>query len=295
MRAWPAFPLRGPWHAVGVSAGSAFLSLLLPPLSYVSGATVALVTLTQGTRASLQVVAMAVLALTLLGWAVLGHPWLGGLFLAVLWGPLWLLAKVLQATSSLSLALEAAAGVAVLAVVAWHLWVGSPEVWWREALETLQALPEETLDALAKVMTGALGAGWALSLALTLFLARGWQALLYHPGAFRREFHGLRLGRGMALAALVLAVLGLLPGPWGAAARDSLLVALAIYALAGLALIHDGFGRLRLHWGWLALVYGGIAFEPTLLVPILAALGWTDSGFDLRRYLGRLDRQRPKG
>ncbi|RMD69242.1 MAG: hypothetical protein D6819_07430 [Gammaproteobacteria bacterium] len=293
MRALAAYLLRGPWQAMGVSAGSAFLSLLFPPLSYVSGAAVALVTLTQDTRASLQVIVGSALIITLLDGIVLGNPWLGGLLVLILWGPLWMLAKVLQHTASLALTLEAAVAMAILGMAGLYLWLGNPELWWRPFLDNLRPLLEplegtsgQALDILAPVMTGILGAGWLISLILSLFLARWWQSLLYRPSGFRREFHRLRLGRGMAVATLALLAMALWgTGMPGAFARDAMMAMLVAYLLAGLALIHDASARFRLHWGWLALVYGGLLIEPALLVPLLAMLGWVDSGFDIRRHL----------
>ena len=66
-------------------------------------------------------------------------------------------------------------------------------------------------DAVRSVMLSVIGAVYMFLAVLLLMTARWMQALLFNPGGFRTEFHGLRIERHVALG-LIAAALPLVPG-----------------------------------------------------------------------------------
>ncbi|TPW18202.1 MAG: hypothetical protein FD130_368, partial [Halothiobacillaceae bacterium] len=100
-----AFILRGPLQAIGVALLSGLLAFVVPPLTIVTGGVVALVTLRNGAKAGLIVVAGTAGVLAVLAYAALSElsqllTYLTSLVLAVI--PVWGLAWVLRTTVSLS-------------------------------------------------------------------------------------------------------------------------------------------------------------------------------------------------
>lgn len=121
----------------------------------------------------------------------------------------------------------------------------------------------------------------AMQLVASLLLGRWWQALLYNPGGFRAEFHGLRLDRVLA-AGLIIGIvacnLGAAElGPWASLLGLPLL-------LAGLGLVHYTVQFWQLGVQWLVLLYFGLViFSPLSLV--LVGIAFLDSVFDFRARL----------
>jgi hypothetical protein len=295
MRALAGFIMGGRMQAVLVAAGFAVLGLMLPPVGYLSGAAVGLVTLRKGGAEGLLVAAGAVAGSAVLVLLVLGSPAPALGFALGLWLPLWALALVWRATVSLPLTIQAAAGLSALFVVLMHLILPDPAVWWRSLLETLRPVMEQAgmlgegpevdvaLERVAGMMTGVVGAALVLSLMISLLIARWWQAVLYNPGGFGAEFRSLRLDRRFGLA--LLAAFGLsvfVPGALGALAGDLAIVAMVAFVFQGLALIHGSVAAVQAHRAWLIGVYVMIVLAPPQAALVLAAMGFADTWFDFR-------------
>ena len=281
-----------------VTVGFAVLSLLLPPLSILSGAAVALVSLRHGMQAGVVLMAGATLAVGLLSLFSLGNPAPALMFLTALWLPLWILGSLLRASRSLSLTLMVAGGLGLLGVLLMYLLVGDVAGWWhgilqqifdpvmKEAGITDQDAIQAALVSISRVMTGMMAAGMVLNAIICLFLARGWQAQLFNPGGFRDEFQQLRMGRslsGITVALVLLYVLQI--GVISSMAGDMLIVLLSLYMLQGLALAHAVVAMKKLHIGWLIGLYV-LAFVvlPQLMLAV-AAVGLLDTWVDLRQRL----------
>lgn len=302
MHGFLSFIMRRRLNAVLVAAAFGILSLLVAPLSLVSGATLALVALRLGIGEGVKVMLGAVLALAAIAFVARGGEWSGPLQVLLLglslgWLPVLVLSWILRQTRSMASALVVAAVIAIAAVVAIHLAVGDASAWWRNLLELTVAeaqrdavhLPiseadlERALDALAQAMTGLLGAGLLLSLVATLFLARWWQALLYNPGGFRKEFYDLRLDKRVGIVLLlVVGLMLVLKGFWGQLAGDLLVVLLALYSVVGLSLLHGVVAATGSHVGWLFAVYLLLGFLLPQMMILLAAAGFTDSWVNVR-------------
>ena len=211
MKALASFILRGPSQAILVAVGTAVLAMMLPPLSVISGAVVALVTLRAGIRPGGIVMLGSAAFVALLAYVSLGNLLIGGLFLIVLWLPIWILAWVLRETRSLTWATSVAGVLGIIGVLVTYALVGDVSAWWEQTLRTMfepamaaggPLADRETVLAilanLAKIMTGVAAAGMTLNALMCLYLARAWQAQLYNPGGFRDEFYALRLGQRTA-------------------------------------------------------------------------------------------------
>ncbi|QQS55248.1 MAG: DUF2232 domain-containing protein [Candidatus Competibacteraceae bacterium] len=293
MKSIAVFIMRGRFAAVLIAAPTAVLFWLFPPILIVSGAVVALVTLRRGAAEGALLAVLAGLGAGALAGLVLG---LGAMWpmLSVLlacWAPLWVLASLLRATVSLSVTLRAAALLGLLGVGGFYLMLGDPAVWWSQVLDGLRqgltTLPsgeratlEQLLDLLrswAPLLPGQVVSAALLFVLAGLLLGRWWQALLFHPGGFRPEFHQLRLGRPLALLALALFGAALLSG-WPVLS-NLVLVLGTLYSVQGIAVAHALVFKLRLSPAWLLLLY-------LLLVPLLSqlvmALGIADAWADFR-------------
>jgi len=130
----------------------------------------------------------------------------------------------------------------------------------------------------------------AVSALMSLFVARWWQALLYNPGGFAEEFHGLRLQPAVA-GFLLLAVIGATRLPNGYEFWAEL-VALPLL-LAGLALVHHVVKFLQAGRQWLVFMYVGLIFFGSSVGVLLVGLGFADSVMNLRSRLAAVKNRQP--
>jgi len=296
VRSLLALIMRGRTQAMTASAVCAVLSLLLPPLSYVSGSVVGLATLKQGPREGGLVIAGSVLLAGVFSLAMAGTPLPALAFLAMSWLPAWLLAAILLRTRSQGAVLVAATAIGMIAVLVLHAVVEAPVQWWRELLERFfapvfeaaaqqgtAAQMDVVLDAWAQRMTRFFGAGTVIGLVVTLLLARWGHAVLDNPGGFGREFRELRVGRAAQGTAAVVGVIALFTGGGvGELAKDLMGPLTAMLAFQGIAVAH-GVARER-GWatGWLVAMYLLLAVPPHLALPALAVAGLLDGWADFR-------------
>ncbi len=297
MKLLAAYIMRGRMQAILVTAVAALLSLLLPPLSYFSGAAVGLVTLRAGPKSGLTVLAGSLLAVVVLAAVILQQPLLAVGFVLVLWLPVWALATVLRQTVSLSRTLVLSGlfgGVLVLGV---YIALDDPAGWWMQTYQQLlaqagsQAPGPETESALrevAGIMTGAAAAALALSALGALFIARWWQAVLYNPGGFREEFHSLAVGRPATIVALALiGAATILNDPAAALAGELLVVVMLLFLVHGLAVVHGLVARVGASVGWLVATYLLLLLALPQTAVTLAVFGLVDNWFGFRAYFGR--------
>lgn len=139
----------------------------------------------------------------------------------------------------------------------------------------------ELQAGLVPAITGLLAASLQLISLLCLMLARYWQAALYNPQGFGREFRALRLAPPVAIALLLGVLVVPLLGPQFAVVAPLCSVPLL---LAGLALGHGLVALKRLPGFWLVLLYG----LALVLGNVICLVAVVDSLFDFR---GRLVRR----
>lgn len=297
--------MRGRLQAWSVTGLTALLALIWVPLSwpvsYLSGAAVALVTLVQGPREGLYNALGAGLLVGGLGLLVFGTPALALAFVLVVWLPAWLSAYTLRATVSLTGGVLVVAGLAVLVVIAVYLFVGSPAGFWEHyfsevALPAMQQAGVQVQDGdalqadlarISRIMTGMSAAFALLGTALALFIARWWQALLYNPSGFREEFQRLRLGSIAAWGAVAVAVLGLVSsGSVAEFAGNLFPLAVVLFLFQGLAVAHGAVAATGAHSGWIIGLYAVLLLMPQTLL-LLSAAGFIDNWIDFRARLRR--------
>lgn len=305
MRGFANFILRGRLQALLVTAIAAALTLMLPLFSHVAGGALALVTLRNGLREGAMIAIGAALALAALGYVSALDTGLVNVvilsMMLLMWVPVLIGANVLRVTRSIDLALAAVGALAAAAVVAFHLYAGDTAAWWRGVLQEvllplLQHLEvpiaggdrEQLIDSLSRMMTGVLAATVLFTAMINLFIGRWLQALAFNPGGFGPEFRSLRLGRPMAVAAVVIIVLAGLASGWvGNLAANLLFLVGAMYSLQGLALAHAVAAILRAHSAWLIGLYVLMLLALPQVALVLAAAGFADSWLDVRSRLAR--------
>ncbi len=293
MNGLAAFVMRGPWHSAGVAAGCIVLGVAVPPVTWISGAVVGLVALRLGDRAVPRVVLPALAACALVGAGIWGQPVaFAGAALGT-WVPAYLVARVLRQRGRLDDALLVACGLGWLTAGALHFFVPDLVGLWRETLEriiqpgqgaTAVQLDQERLaaaiDRLAPLMTAAVAAAVTLGAIASGLLARWWQAVLDAPGAFRAEFHRLRMGQ---VAAAITAVLIA-----GAFAAPSLPIkafaasAAAVQVVQGFAVVHGVIAQRGLSRRWLIGIYVLTVLLPIQMLSGVVLVGMIDAWADFR-------------
>jgi hypothetical protein len=132
---------------------------------------------------------------------------------------------------------------------------------------------------IAPVLTGLIAALLQIVSVLSLIIGRYWQALLYNPGGFGREFRAIRFPLGLAMLLLAGMLLGPNFGPQMAMLTPLCSVPLVF---AALALIHWLVAHKRLARFWLVGLYVTLLLFMQLLYPLLVVLAIVDSLIDFR-------------
>ena len=286
------FVTRTRYHAIGAST----LSLLMPPFSFVGGAVIGLATLRYGPAEGVAVLAGSTATFALAMWVLAGSIAPAVIFVVVTGLPALALCALLRTTGSQGRILVAATLAAGAAIVVLYLAVPDPVEWWLDTFEAFLATRtggvdprayEQLSELLRTVVTGLPIAVMVTSICI-VFLARWAHAALDNPGGFGREFRDLRVGRGFATGAGVVAVLALFAAPRGAGVGHDLLVLIvAACAIQGIALVH---GLVALRGGarlWIVAMYASLLLVTPAAVLALSVAGFSDAWIDFR---ARFDR-----
>lgn len=296
MKGLAAFVMRGPWQAGLVIAGFLCLSFMMPLVGLLSSAAFGLVVLRQGLQPALTVLALSVAAVAAFGGLVLGGVAAPLVYALLLWAPTGFTAWVLRYSRRIEWALGAVMIPALAGVLAFYGLSPDPAGFWSERLFlVVQPLLDQApadfdaetaragLRAAAHYATGFVSAGSALSVFMTLMLARWWQSLLYNPGGFRAEFLELRPNPAFAYAvlgcggAMLFAPPALTEPMWNLG-----LVFVALYLTVGIAVMHALLSRQASRKFWLAGIYLLLFVIPQMAVPVVL-VGFTDAWMDWRR------------
>lgn len=290
-----SYTMAGPVQATTVVVAFASLAIIFPPLMLVSNASLALVNLRLGARQGSSVLGLSILAMALLSFAATGSVWAGLAFSLLQWLPLFALALVLRYTVSLRNAFEFGIILGLLALLVLQGLMPDLSAYWTEMLDAYlrpamvrAEFPAEQIDTIfaeaAQLMTGSVIASMLLTMALSLLLARWWQAVLYNPGGFREEFVNLRLGYPAAGLGLTFFI--------GAIATESPLiiqlaiVSLVVFFLQGIAIVHNLSARTRNPMVWLIGAYVLLVLAMPQMMIGLSLLGVVDSFVNIRLRLG---------
>lgn len=281
--------MRGRMQAMIVASSLALLSLIVPPVSVISSASVALVTLRRGAYEGLYVLVCSSAAAGLLGLFLIGNYQFALLYVTVLWVPVWLISIVLREGRHLSLAVEIAVLMGVLGVIGYYLYNPEPAALWKGLLS--QMVPKDapvediqrTLDVMSHYMTGVVAAGTVFGLLFGLFLGRWWQAALYNPGGFREEFLSLTTHPRLAIGAIgVIAIASLSSGMLSELSWNVAILLFVLYTFIGTAVMHTVFSAMKLARYMVPMFYVTLFLIPHVLLPV-ALIGLVDTWLDLRK------------
>ena len=286
--------MRGRMQSVMVASTLALISLLFPPVSIISSATVALVTLRRGTSEGFWVLLCSSAAAAILGMLLFGGYQFALFYGLVLWLPVWVIAIVLREARHLSLAVEMAVLIGVLGVVFFYLFMDEPATLWQVMLERMigpmlkmhaevsAVNIEQSLEVLAHYMTGILAAASIYGLLFGLFLGRWWQAMLYNPGGFKQEYLALKAHSALTLASIGIIAVGWLgSGIVSEIAWNIALLLFALYALIGAAVLHRVFAAMKAGRFWVPMLYVTLLMIPHAMLPV-ALVGLSDAWLNLR-------------
>jgi len=216
---------------------------------------------------------------------------------ALLTVPLWMAvcmaSVVLRTTASQGVMLVSIAMLVGLAVVAAYISLGDLADWFEHKVtenpDVLKAVPESALtdEQLRNVLRRfpiALTMVATFATAIATLLGRWWQSLLYNRGAFREEFHSLRLPKAVVLVFSALLLVEVFGADAGQDVVGLLLaVTTVLYVFQGLAVLHFQTLTRGLNEYWLAGVYLFLFVAGQLTLPLLILTGIVDAMFDLRR------------
>jgi hypothetical protein len=265
----------------------------MPPVSIVSSASVALVTLRRGATEGLIVLGCSTAVAGLLGFFLLGNYQFVLLYGMVLWIPVWFISIILREGRYLSLAIEVAVLVGVLGVVGFYLYNAEPTMMWKAILS--QMVPpnapvedvQHTLDVLSHYMTGIVAAAAVFGLLFGLFLGRWWQALLYNPGGFRQEFLSLNTHPRLAIGSILVVVIALFSsGVISEVSWNISILLFVLYTFIGTAVLHTVFAAMKMGRYIVPMFYVTMFLIPHAMLPV-AIVGLSDAWMNLRNKISK--------
>lgn len=278
--------------AGGVSGGAVIMASMLSMWFLVcSAAVVAFVALRHGVMSATQVVGGCLILLIVLSAVLYQSVVQVPLIATVFWLPAVLAAVVLARSVKLNFAVLTIVACGVVTVLGMTLVLGDTTEFWRSQFadtgavvvgaeqDGLEEQREAFIEGIARMMTGAMGVSVMIVALGALFLARSWQAGLFNPGGFQKEFHALSLGKNAALVCVLVIVLSVVQS--GQLAGAIATVVIFAFFVQGLAVSHSLVKQRGMHRYWLYGIYVLLVIPHTML--LLAALGLADNIFRIRR------------
>ncbi|MGD9408143.1 MAG: DUF2232 domain-containing protein [Gammaproteobacteria bacterium] len=269
-------------------AGLAAAALALVPLLGIVGSGLLVLTdLRRGSGAAWSAAAVATLILLLASVAGGAQPLAAILAGLVFWAPAIGLAEVLKRSGSLSLAIQTATVASAALAVMWIVTAGGdvPEALGQQLVPLLEdaGFQQEAVTMMLTLVPGVMALTLLLAAVGGLLLGMGWHASLSSPGALGKAFRNLRLGKALAAAGLAILLGGLTTNH--PLLANLLLVAMSVFVLQGLALIHAAAAARKWPGAALAVVYVLLVFGMSVMAPVLALFGMVDNWLDFRRRL----------
>ena len=281
--------MRGRMQAMIVASSLALLSLIMPPVSIISSATVALVTLRLGAFEGVIILGWSALAARLLGFFATGNFQFAFLYVMILWLPVWLISIVLRESRRLSLAIEIAVSVGILGVIGFYLYSSEPAGMWSAVLE--QMIPvdvpmdeiQDKINILVHYMTGIVAAGTVLGLLFGLFLGRWWQANLFYPGGFKQEYLLISTKTWLSIASVAIVGVALVSsGEVSEIAWNISILLFILYTVTGTSVLHTYFATFKLGRYMVPMLYITLFLMPHLML-LVVVVGVSDPWLDLRK------------
>jgi hypothetical protein len=284
--------MRGRAQACGVALVGYFIPLASP-------STIGLVTLKKGSLEG-SLVALWALLPVLLGWFVSDtEAYTANRLLTLVSSAALVImvigAQVLRVTISWQWALIAVMAASVVAIIGLNLLFPSGV---KALVPIIMALmsggdTEAANDIVEQqlLVLGLLTWGLVTTSVISLIVSRWWQSLVYNPGGFREEFHGLRMDAGLARVLLGIGALGVIFSPEYALWFRLLPIPLLV---SGMALVHYSADALQLNASSVFIMYVGLFMFSPVFALLLVCLGFVDSHWDLRVRLADIVNRTPK-
>lgn len=275
MRKLAELIMRGRSQAILV----VIVATMLPMMYWISAAAVGLVTLRRGPGDGTGLLAWSLLPAG--AWGLVGDPTPALVILGT-----YVLAVILRRTVSWGYTLAVLIPVGVLSGIALeqmlHEVLGQLVEVVQELLQSQETVPGAQLGAdwWYQLFAGGLSATHAAMMLACLVLARWWQSVLYNPGGFREEFHGLRLSPALALSIMAVLVVG---PQFGLVMVHWLPLLVLPLVFAGLALVHGSVAKRKVGVTWLIMFYMAVVVLGPYLITMLVLLAVIDSLVDIRR------------
>ncbi|MBT3013719.1 MAG: DUF2232 domain-containing protein [Candidatus Thiodiazotropha sp. (ex Lucina aurantia)] len=294
MKALASFVMRGTSQSAMATTGLTMLSLVFPFIGILGSACAGLVFLRQGMSAGIKTLLLSTLAIALLMWVIIGNPLPAVGILLVFWLPVALLGMLLRNTMSLAFTTQVAIGFGLLVVLVQYIVLSDPAAFWQEYLQPLgqrfvdtglldQSQSQQLVEQISVVMCGVVAVVYMLQLVSSLYLARWWQAVLYNPGGFAKEFHQLRVHRVVGVVGVLALLFLLMPGERIPVTLNCMgAVFLGVPFLQGLAVTHGVFNGMKSVQLWLVLVYLLLIVFMPQMVMALTVIGLMDVWIDFR-------------
>jgi hypothetical protein len=272
----------------------AILGLVIPPATWISAGAIVLITLVNGKQSGLVASALALVGAAIFAFLIFSAPQVAIVFALLAWLPDWLAATILRQTVSLAYSLQVLTGIAIMSVLLIYMLYPDFGEFWREPLdEMVVSLAEQSEDfSLAELkqtedwiigfLPGLFASSLLFGTMLSLFLGRWWQAVLFNPGGFAKEFQSLSLGKASAMTAIAVLLVAVLLNSMVTTAVAS--VVFVLYSVQALSLTHAAINIRKLSGMWLYVLYLGMFFVPQLLL-VLILISLADPWLDVRQRL----------
>jgi hypothetical protein len=213
----------------------------------------------------------------------------------MLFAPLGVMAWLLRAFRSLSLALAGGTLIFMALILLMRLFQGPPSIEeWVAFFDCRMKASGLTPAQLSEFLPTGQGLtdviqafmiGWPLIINLLqmglLFLARWLQARIYYPGGFQRDFHGLKQPQSLALGASGLLLITVFAPDNMVTLLHLGILALVLMGITGLGTVHGYLSEKRRSKGWLVFLYGLMILNVWGTLMALAVLAVLDSCFNL--------------
>ena len=271
---------------------STLISLVIPPLVFLSNAAIALITLRRGWQEGIAYTLLATFALVIVSLLLKQAASSAILAGIATWLPMVAIASVLAMTQSWGKTLLFTLIIGVTGIILFHLMHQDPADYWKPVLEKMKpyikqayqlsdSTIDENINVAARWMTGTFAAALSIITIASLIIARHWQAQLYNPGGFGKEFRQLRIGKQPALAMIVAIAIAMLTG--NQLVMELIMVGIAVFMFQGLALIHSLAKQKGMSTAWLIGLYVLLFIAFMQMIVLLASFGIIDSFVDIRQ------------
>jgi hypothetical protein len=293
--------VAGNMQAVLALLGFAILALLLPviPLGIIaSGATAVLLGLYYTQQNAFTPIGIACAVFAGMSVFLFKSVWFGLVFALFVWLLPSLLSRVLRHTQSLSFALQILGLAGIILLLGVRILIPDIDLHWHELIKRYVHLISEhaqmdeksfaaLTDQIPYGFTAQLIASMMLLEGIILFVGRWWHACIDEKVSFQSDFLALKLGKFLGSVALLLALGALLLTFLQIEfnlIKELTLVALSLFLLQGLAIIHKLAGRMLKSRLWLITAYAALVLIPFFSFAVTLT-GVIDNFINFRKYI----------